>query len=84
METSLAQAQTHLEQLCQQCDVCLPSVETRYNQYVEWRIAVSQLRKKLLQLALSIDRENEGETEKEIQTETARVDAMLSRSARRE
>lgn len=64
--------------------MCLPSVETRYNQYVEWRIAVSQLRKKLLQLALSIDRENEGETEKEIQTETARVDAMLSRSARRE
>lgn len=64
--------------------MCLPSVETRYNQYVEWRIAVSQLRKKLLQLALSIDRENEGETEKEIQTETARVDAMLSTGARRE
>ena len=64
--------------------MCLPSVETRYNQYVEWRIAVSQLRKKLLQLALSIDRESEGETEKEIQTETARVDAMLSTGARRE
>lgn len=64
--------------------MCLPSVETRYNQYVEWRIAVSQLRKKLLQLALSIDKENEGETEKEIQTETARVDAMLSTGARRE
>lgn len=64
--------------------MCLPSVETRYNQYVEWRIAVSQLRKKLLQLALSIDKENEGETEKEIQTETARVDAMLSTDARRE
>lgn len=64
--------------------MCLPSVETRYNQYVEWRIAVSQLRKKLLQLALSIDKENEGETEKEIQTETARVDAMLSTDVRRE
>lgn len=64
--------------------MCLPSVETRYNQYVEWRIAVSQLRKKLLQLALSIDKENEGETEKEIQTETARVDAILSTGARRE
>lgn len=64
--------------------MCLPSVETRYNQYVEWRIAVSQLRKKLLQLALSIDKESEGETEKEIQTETARVDAMLSTGARRE
>lgn len=64
--------------------MCLPSVETRYNQYVEWRIAVSQLRKKLLQLALSIDKESEGETEKEIQTETARVDAMLSTDARRE
>lgn len=64
--------------------MCLPSVETRYNQYVEWRIAVSQLRKKLLQLALSIDKESQGETEKEIQTETARVDAMLSTGARRE
>lgn len=64
--------------------MCLPSVETRYNQYVEWRIAVSQLRKKLLQLALSIDKESEGETEKEIQTETARVDAMLSTDVRRE
>ena len=62
--------------------MCLPSVETRYNQYVEWRIAVSQLRKKLLQLALSIDKESEGETEKEIQTETARVDAMLSTDVR--
>ena len=64
--------------------MCLPSVETRYNQYVEWRIAVSQLRKKLLQLALSIDKESEGETEKGIQTETARVDAMVSTGARRE
>ena len=73
----------HLEQLCQQCDVCLPSAETQYNQYVEWRIAVSQLRKKLLQLALSIDKANESKAETEIQTEMTRVNEMLSRDARR-
>lgn len=53
LEKALEQANQQYQQLCQQREECELASEEQYNEYVGWRIAVSQLTKKKMEVTLS-------------------------------
>lgn len=53
LENALEQANQQLQQLCQQGDECELALEKQYDTYVGWRIAVSQLTRKKMEMVLS-------------------------------
>ena len=53
LEKALEQANQQYQQLCQQREECELASEEQYNEYVGWRIAVSQLTKKKVEMTLS-------------------------------